>query len=83
LALFGRRPVERAERLFVAGVQKPAHEPTSRCSKPGIYDGEPIFSHLKHSSSFARISPIEEDSIQEGILASLDEMAIVARGDTR
>src|SRR5215475_259852 len=25
LALFGRRSLERAERLFVAGVQKPAH----------------------------------------------------------
>ena len=28
LALFGRRLVERAERLGIAGVQKPAHEPT-------------------------------------------------------
>ena len=27
LALFGRRPVERAERLGIAGVQKPAQEP--------------------------------------------------------
>jgi hypothetical protein len=29
LALFGRRSVERAERLFVAGIQKPAQKATS------------------------------------------------------
>jgi hypothetical protein len=28
LALFGRRPAERAECLVIAGVQKPAHKPT-------------------------------------------------------
>jgi hypothetical protein len=31
LALFGRRPVEPAERLVVAGVQKPAQHWTFRC----------------------------------------------------
>jgi hypothetical protein len=29
LALFGRRPAQCAERVVVAGVQKPAHKPTS------------------------------------------------------